>query len=99
MKLHDAVQQHKDIPSTFWVPDSDTKALKIGDLMKVACNGERFWVQVKKVEGVGEYIGRVDNCLFQEELNYGMLIPVSHNHIYEVITVAEMKASTASRKR
>lgn len=98
MKLHDAVQQHKDTPSTFWVPDSKiTKALKIGDLM--ACNGERFWVQVKKVEGVGEYIGRVDNFLFQEELNYGMLIPVSHNHIYEVITVAEMKASKASKKR
>lgn len=103
MKLHDvdlcdAVKEHGD--RKVWIPSSEiTKSLKYGDLMKVACNGELFWVRVKKVEDAGEYLGTVHDILLQKELNYGMLISVSHNHIYDVLTIADQRASKAIVKR
>lgn len=83
--LYDAVELHNNHPDTFSILCSDiTLSLQVGDLAKVACNGERFWARVETVIGVGEYIGRVNNNLFQNELRYGDLIALSHVNIFDV---------------
>ena len=86
VELYDAVQQHNDHPDTFAIPDSDvTLDLHVGDMAKVACNKERFWVRIEKVTALGEYVGKIANQLFQQELRFGMLIPVSHSNVYDVM--------------
>lgn len=46
----DAQEAHREFPETFNVPeDSELKAIKIGDSVKVCYHGERFWTHVKEV--------------------------------------------------
>lgn len=85
VELWDAVKQHNKYQDTFPIPSStETLSLQVGEQAKVACNDERFWVEVHTVIGVGEYIGRVDNDLFQRNLHYNDLIAFSHFNILDV---------------
>lgn len=73
---------------TFEVPSESTlKKIKPGDFVKIARNGERFWV---KVEGFmkRKIFGSVDNILkLNNDLKLGDKILFQKKHIYDVILV------------
>jgi hypothetical protein len=81
--LADAQALAKAHPETFGVPPAaNLKRIKPGDFVKVARNGERFWVKVtgfekRRIHGV------VDNDLmFNDDLPVGQGIYFQKKHIY-----------------
>ena len=71
-------------PNTFGRPDAEElSALKKGDIVKVAIQGERFWVIITKVkQPVLE--GIVDNDLLTDQLKYKDLIRFHTDNIYQI---------------
>ena len=63
----DAQKMHKKYPKTFAIPAKKELAkLKIGDLVKVATSGERFWTKITKING-GKIFAKVDNQLINTD--------------------------------
>jgi hypothetical protein len=86
-ELTDARALHEAHPNRFEIPpDFILKSLEIGDFVKVAASGERFWVEVQGQEG--ETIrGTVANRLVfvaKHGLDYGDALVVEHRHVYDV---------------
>lgn len=79
--LINAVQMGKAHPDTFQVPD--TSKVKAGDSVKVAQEGERFWVTVQRVYKNGKVIGVVDNeLLCNDQCRFGDTISFHKDNIY-----------------
>ena len=66
-ELVDGIEQNKLHPETFWIPsEADIKKIKIGDIVKVACSGERFWTQVEEMDGEN-FVAKIDNDLVKSD--------------------------------
>lgn len=83
--LVDAQAMQRKHPRTFEAPTAaKLKAIKPGDFVKVARNGERFWVRVtgfekRRIHGV------VDNKLIRnDDLPLGTKIYFQKRHIYSI---------------
>ena len=83
--LINAKQMAQDHPETFSVPeDTELRLLKVGSLVKVSTDGERFWVQITSAT-YPLFIGRVDNdLLFVKGLSYNDLIQFHAANIYQI---------------
>lgn len=70
---------------TFNVPsDSEIRKLKPGDLVKVARNGERFWIRVDGYVG-RKWHGTISNKLvMNDDLKYGDSIYFARKNIYDL---------------
>ena len=78
-KLIDAQAMHRKHPKTFWVPSKQQlDAVKVGDHVKVACRGVRFWVKVDKVTK-GGFCGKPDEAMA------GKRICPKRRHIYNTM--------------
>ncbi len=65
----DAQAMNQAHPNTFHVPDAgELSAVGVGDYVKVAAEGERFWVEVLSREG-DAFTGRVNNDLVRTNLH------------------------------
>jgi len=75
-----------EFPETFELPtDSQIRKIKPGDLVKVARNGERFWVRVDGYVG-RKWHGTVSNDLIQnDDLDLGDSIFFAKKNIYTVM--------------
>jgi hypothetical protein len=100
----DAEAMHRKHPDRFWSPSLDPEHrwalnnLKAGDVIKVACAGERFWALIVERPERGKFIATVDNGLLNAELNYGDRIEVEDRHIYTYMTAREMAHSPKEAK-
>jgi len=75
-----------EFPDTFELPhDSVIKSVKPGDYVKVARNGERFWLRVDGFVG-RRWHGTVDNDLVvNEDIERGDSIYFMRKNIYDVM--------------
>lgn len=75
-------------PKTFDCPsDKDIASIESGDHAKIACDGERFWVHVIKIED-GWYKGVIDNNLVRTRLHglkYGDPVQFQANNILSTL--------------
>jgi len=85
MNFIDAQQMQKDHPDTFEAPtDAELEKLKIGDIVKVCHNDERFWVVIINIEG-DKITANVDNELIcNQPFNNGDNIEFEKKHIYNI---------------
>ena len=83
----DAQEQHKLHPDTFEVPSDITLSeLNLGQWVKICDNKERFWVEVKDVNGE-KITGRVDNDLvFEHDFKCDDTIDFEKRHIMATYT-------------
>jgi hypothetical protein len=83
----DAQYMSQQYPETFMVPTSDElNSLKVGDLVKLCCCRERFWVEIVKLGD--SILGRIDNNLiFSDEhnLEYNDLICFTKRNVLQII--------------
>lgn len=83
----DAQQLHKDFPGTFKVPSNEAlDKLKNGDLVKIAVDSERFWVQIETVES-DKITGKVYSDLILTQyhgLKANDNIEFEKRHIYAI---------------
>lgn len=87
----DAQEAHRANPDEFWAPSQEElDSLKAGDLVKI-CNehnseeifgGERFWVQITKING-SQLFGLVANMLLFSDLEMGQAIVFDKCNIYD----------------
>lgn len=79
VRLIDAQAMHRKHPTTFWVPSKrQLAAVKVGDHVKVAARGVRFWVKVDKVTK-GGYCGKPD------EAWAGKRLCLRRKHVYNTM--------------
>lgn len=73
-----------EYPDTFGRPEAaELAALKVGDLVKVSIQDERFWVVLTDIkQPILE--GRVDNKLFTKALKYKDIIRFHIDNIYQI---------------
>ena len=85
----DAQQMHRNNPRTFAVPsDKELDGIKVGDYVKVAVEGERFWVLVEGILN-DTYTGKVwnDMVLTKEHgLRFKDKVTFERRHIYSILT-------------
>ena len=83
----DAQEQNKKHPDTFEVPTKETLDSLTSDVwVKICENKERFWVQVKEVDG-DKITGRVDNDLvFEHDFKCDDEIQFEKRHILSTYT-------------
>lgn len=82
--LVNAEAMHAQHPDTFSLPD-DRNDLEPGDMAKICCNGERFWVEVVYAED-GCYVGAVSNVLIipaNRHLDYGEFVEFAGCNVYQ----------------
>ncbi|MEM3062568.1 MAG: hypothetical protein QW303_03350 [Nitrososphaerota archaeon] len=91
MKFVDAQDLKSRYPETFEAPDEfDLNNLMVGDWVKVCVGGERFWIKIKDIVGLGHYskiFGVVDNdllCSDTHGLSYGDRVVVEGRHVYDI---------------
>jgi hypothetical protein len=69
--LLNGVNMNRQNPLTFEIPSKDERwTRREGDCVKVCVKGERFWVEITKINtdfDVIIYTGRIDNDLIQSE--------------------------------
>lgn len=89
--LVDAKSRAKAHPETFDVPsDADLRKLGPGDLVKVARNGERFWVTVTGFEKRRIH-GEVANELGEnDDLPFGTSIYLQKKNVYSWVPKDEV---------
>ena len=78
-------------------PDSAIKKLKPGDFVKVARNGERFWVRVDGYVG-RRWHGTVLNRLAQKDLKLGDSIYFMRKNIYDLRYKGKSRVSKGKRE-
>jgi len=84
IKLVDAQKMKSKYPETFWTPsDSELSDIKIGDIVKVCDDHERFWVIIESISNK-EFIGVVDNSLLRDDIRCGDYIKFERRHIYDI---------------
>lgn len=88
----DAQQKAIDHPKTFEAPSiSELDQIKAGVIVKICaenpfCTGERFWVEIKKIEGE-IIIGTIENHLIlteQHGLAFGDAVFFERKHIFNI---------------
>jgi hypothetical protein len=74
---------HKKHPDTFEAPTKEElDALKVGNIVKVSHNNERFWVTITAIDK-DIITGKVDNVLIRPQpFKYGDIIKFKKHHIY-----------------
>ena len=77
-----AQQMAIDHPETFHWPVAEAN-FEIGDIVKVAIPGERFWVLITRIKGE-VFTGRVSNALISGGLGFGDSIKFGRENIYEI---------------
>lgn len=86
-KLVNAFLMSIQNPESFDVPSKeDLSNLKINDLVKICCEGERFWVLITQINE-NELIAVVDNDLVNissHGLRYGDIISLRPENIYSI---------------
>ena len=86
-ELVDAQEMHKKNPDTFEVPSYVTIArISPGSLVQIASYGERFWVEVTRVNQPS-YRGRVDNDLLKTDehgFDFNDSVNFEARHIHKV---------------
>lgn len=83
--LIDAEQMHEENPLTFQLPpDEEYARIRVGLHVKVAAQGERFWVKVSKIIDETNFEGIVDNTLLFANVpfNFEDKIRFEKRHIY-----------------
>ncbi len=83
----DAQKMAKENPDTFFVPSTDElNEIKEGSLVKIAVDGERFWVEViivsnDRIAGkVGSYLIMTD----EHGLNFDDKVAFEKKHVYSI---------------
>ncbi len=86
-----------EFPETFEVPsDAELRAMKPGDYVKVARNGERFWVRLDGYVG-RKWHGTVSNDLvLNDDLKLGDSIFFARKNIYDTLYPKSRARSKAS---
>ena len=80
--LVNAEQMARHHPLTFHRPNTDK--IKVGDVVKVCDDQERFWVQVTE-RWCNILHGRIDNELIGGQIyNYGDIIEFCTANVYEI---------------
>lgn len=84
-KFEDAMHMHQLYPETFDVPSAEElNELKIGDSVKLCCNGERFWTKIIDMID-GKFLGVVNNRLVRNvQINMGSIVEFERRHIYAI---------------
>lgn len=81
---------HTAHPDTFRTPSQQAAScLQPGDFVKVAIDGERFWVEVSVAgRNAGSYIGIVANDLITTDcgVTLGDEIELSWRNIYDILS-------------
>lgn len=81
--LINAEAMAREHPGTFQIPDS-RGSLVVGDYVKIACEGERFWCVIDEVKD-GIYSGEVRNAVFTPGLSLGSKIKFAPANIYQAM--------------
>lgn len=97
-KFINAVQQNKDHPTSFYVPDEqDIKKLSGGEFVKVGIatelpagqpEFERFWCQIESIKGEGyqcEIIAAITNDLLFLDLDFDQLITFKGCNVMDIL--------------
>ena len=92
MKTHDFIDaqlMNQEHPDTFDIPTvEELDALAVGDDVKVAIGGERFWTRITEIND-GSFMAEVDNeleCTDIHGLQLGDQISFERKHIYDIYT-------------
>ena len=82
-RFTNAQTMHKKHPDTFEAPTKEElDALKVGNIVKVSHNNERFWVTITAIDK-DIITGKVDNVLIRPQpFKYGDIIKFKKHHIY-----------------
>lgn len=88
--LVDAKALAKEHPDTFEVPpEANLKKIKPGDFVKLARNGERFWVKVTGFEKRRIHGAVANDLLRNDDLPYGTSIYFQKKNIYSWLPADE----------
>lgn len=84
----DAQEMHRMFPDKFEIPsEKELRKLKIGDIVKVCHNEERFWTIVKRIRNDTIY-AKVDNDLvLKHDFKLGDTIKFEKKNIYAIFEV------------
>ena len=89
--LVDAEEMSTTYPDSFYYPLDDIEKLKVGDIVKVCDDYERFWVIIEEIRDNGIFVGKVNNGLvggtllgYSAPYNFGDLIFLKKQNIYEI---------------
>ena len=83
-KFIDAQKMAVKYPESFYALSLATlDTIKKGSIVKVAVEGERFWVKVTSVKG-NKITGKVDNFLVFVDLEVGEKIEFEKRHVYDI---------------
>ena len=89
IKFINAQKMAEENPKTFFVPSrSELNGIKEGSLVKIAIDGERFWVEVISITNK-KIIGKVNSYLIMTEeygLNFDDEIEFEEKHIYSIFS-------------
>ncbi|EPY3962323.1 TPA: hypothetical protein ACKFTV_002206 [Klebsiella pneumoniae] len=78
-----AQRLHRMYPNTFQVPTyEELSELKVGDLVKVCINNERFWSIITSIKGK-TFIAEVNNHLVLNDLSVGDLIKIRFSNVFD----------------
>jgi len=82
----DVQEMHLLHPKTFSAPSrADLRRIRVGSVVKVACNQERFWTEVVRVRG-REVTATVANILVcKQPFNNGDLIHFQKRHVFDIM--------------
>ena len=84
-----AQKMAEENPDTFFAPSFDElNEIKEGSFVKIAVDGERFWVEVISVNE-NKIIGKVGNCLIMTKehgLKLDKKIRFEKKHIYSIFS-------------
>jgi len=87
IQFRDAQKMQKDFPASFTAPSTDDlRTVTAGHTVKVCTGGERFWVQVLRVNG-DHITARIDSALVstaKHGLRYGDKIRFEKKNIYDL---------------
>ena len=86
VNAHDAQEQHKQSPETFWAPSpAELDKIKPGINVKICADAERFWVIVTSI--IEERIvGTVNNNhVSGQEYGYGDSLEFEKRHVYDIL--------------
>lgn len=84
MNLQNAALMALEYPDTFSQPSiSAIKKVRVGDLVKLSTEKERFWVVVSGFEGK-KWFGQISNKLIYSDVNVGDTVPFYKKNIYDI---------------
>ena len=90
--LWDGEERNREHPDTFEIPTRlERETLKPGDWAKLGFDFgpneivERMWVMVKSTDGMGGYMGRLDNEPLTDAIRCGATVVFGPEHVLSIL--------------